>query len=435
MQARNAAGIALWVLAAGLASAAAATDQPLGFEIPPELQPAALVSPDLVVGANYHIVDPVHDDGLMPRFVIDSKFGQFEAYGKVALALRLHEVAALTELSKISPVEVFAGGVTQGVQSQVHTAVGVVAHPIKTISGVPKGIANLFKGYTDESKEALAGVTASSGADEHGGASETLGKAGTAAQHYAAQYLGVSAAEMRWYQKLRVDPYTDNQTLRKAVRDTARVEAAAGFGMKFVGIPGIPGIGQIREVMDAIYKEDPATIRARNKTALAGYGLSAAEIERFQNAALLSPTRQNLLLAAAKDLDAVDGRKELFLHALGLSSAEEAQVYLQSVGLLVLTHKKQPLQSILPGVRLPAALRADGHVIVCGAFEGVYWTRFVADGEQEIRQLLPADAPARELVLAGSASARARSELGARGWTVVESQLELATADGKEKPE
>ena len=70
----------------------------------------------------------------------------------------------------------------------------------------------------------------------------------------------------------------------------------------------------------------------------------------------------------------------------------------------------------MPGVWLPAGRRADGHVVVCGAFESVYWTAEVASGEQQIRQALPQGAGARELWLAGTVSAWARAELQARGW-------------------
>src|SRR5207253_665232 len=86
---------------------------------------------------------------------------------------------------------------------------------------------------------------------------------------------------------------------------------------------------------DAIYHEDPATLRARARKTLAGYGLNPAEIDGWQNSLILSPTRQVLLLAAAEALNGVDGRGEIFRHALGLTAEVEAQVYLQSVALLV----------------------------------------------------------------------------------------------------
>ena len=411
------------VLSSGILGLAMAGDAPGGFEAPPDFAPAAALPAAMASGTDFHVVDPVHSDGLMHHYVIDSKFGEYEAYGRIALANRIHEVAALTELAKTTTVEVVAGGVGRGVQSQLDTAVGVVEHPVKTVTGLPKGIAHLFHGYVDQAKEATAGAKKSteSGSGSGDSTSAAAAKSGTAVKNYANRYLGLTAAERHWYEKLGVDPYTNNATLRKAIHKVAKVDAAAGFGMHFVGIPSIPGIGDIHQVMEAVYKEDPATIRARNKVTLAGYGLDQSEIDRWQNSLVLSPTRQVLFMKAAASLDGIEGRGELFRHAMGLESDVEAQVYLQSVGLLVLAHRKQAITAILPGVRLPAGRRADGQIVVCGAFESVYWTADVAKGEQQIREALGQGAAgARELWLEGSMSDRAQAELRDRGWKIQE---------------
>jgi hypothetical protein len=414
-------GVAL--LASGLVSVAVAGDLTAGYEVPPDLAPNVALPASMVSGANYQIVDPVQSDGLMHRYTIDGKFGRFDAYGRAALEVRIHEIAALTELSKTSTVEVAAGGVGRGVGSQVQTAVGVVTHPVSTITGIPKGIAHLFHGYVDEGKEAAGKVhdVSASSAGSVAGTSDALAKGESAAKHYASRYLGLTSSQRHWYEKLSVDPYTDNAELRKAIRKVAKVDAAAGFGMHFVGIPSIPGVGDLHQVLEAVYKEDPATIRARTKATLAGYGLEPNEIERWQNVLVLSPTRQVLLLKLAAELDTVEGRGELFRHAMGLTSDGEAQVYLQSVELLVLVHRKQPVAAILAGVRLPAARRADGSIVVCGAFESVYWTADVERGEEQIRQTLAqGETDARELWLIGSASDRVRTELRDRGWKLRE---------------
>lgn len=301
----------LWSMATGRAAAAEA---PAGFETPPEQAPATLLPASMVAGANFHVVDPVQSDGLMHPYVVDSKYGKFGAYGKIALATRIREIAALNELAKVSTIEVAAGGVEHGIESEVETAAAVVTHPISTVTTIPKGIAHLFHGYVDEGKEATADAKHDAGSAARGGGENTSAAANSeaAAKRYAGRYFGLTAAERRWYEKLGVDPYTDNAVLRAAIHKDAKIDAAAGFGMRFVGIPSIPGIGDIHDVMEAVYKEDPATIRARTKVTLAGYGLSADEIERWQNTLVLSPTRQLLLLKAAATLDGVEGRASSF---------------------------------------------------------------------------------------------------------------------------
>lgn len=407
--------VAALSLLCGAASTTAAD-----FEAPPEQSPAALLPSNMVAGKNFSIVDPVQDDGLMHRYVIDSRFGRFEAYGRSNLEIRVHEVAALTELASTSDIKLVANGVEQGVGNQVHTVIGVATNPIGTVTGIPKGIAHLFSGVGAQGQEALAQGRRLVKASGDSGSSQEADKTADAAKEFAAQYFGLTHTEMRWYKKLGVDPYTDNVALRNAIRSNARVEAAASFGMRFAGLPQLPGIGLMERASDAIYNENPAAVRARARKILSGYGLSPTEIETWQNSKALSPTRQVLLLAAAEALTGVEGRGELFRHALGLTSNAEAEVYLQSVALLLQVHRTQPLSAILPGLRLPTARRADGRIVVCGAFESVYWTEDVATGEAQVRQSLPAGVSTPDLWVTGSVSERARSELQQRGWELHE---------------
>ncbi len=80
-----------WVLGRAIAA-----DSPDDFEFPPDQAPAALLPASMVAGTNYQVVDPVRSDGLMRTYVLDSKFGRFEAYGRSALLIRTREIAALT---------------------------------------------------------------------------------------------------------------------------------------------------------------------------------------------------------------------------------------------------------------------------------------------------------------------------------------------------
>jgi hypothetical protein len=413
--------VRLAILAGVMSGAAAAAAE---FESPPDQSVEALLPDSLAVGENFKVQDPVHSDGLVHRFVIDSRFGAFDAYGRIDLDLRIREVHALTQLSKISPLDAVASGVGNGVMSEVSTVTDVAKRPVETITGIPRGISHLFRGVVAEGREAASDVKGAAGnsANGSGQSQSTVDKSKAAAQHYADRYFGGTAAERRWYKKLGVDPYTSNQVLRQAVHKDAKIDASAAFGMRFVALPEIAGLGIARRTMDAIYNEDPAVLRARQRETLTALGLTPAEVEHWQNNLVLSPTRQTLLLEAAHSLDGVAGRAELFRHAMSLTSETEAKVYLRSVGLLVVLHRQQPLGSVLPGVRLPAARLADGRIVVCGAFEAVYWTADVAEGERGIRESLPEDkgAAPREIWLEGAVSERARQEFEQLGWRIHE---------------
>jgi hypothetical protein len=401
----------LVMLAALSAVAAWAAD----FETPPAEPASASLTPDTISGPNFHIVEPVMADGLMHHYVVDSHFGTFTAYGQVALKIRLREVAALTQIAKTTDIDVITKSVSRRVQTDAKTLGQVVTNPVGVVTGIPKGIGHLFGGYKAQANELSDKSKSTDGTQS---SSNVAHDAASNATRYADRYLGVSAAERRYYQQLGVDPYTNNEVLRKAVHHLAKVEAAANLGMHFVGIPGVPYLGDVKRAMDAIYNEDPAVLRARQRTVLASYGLSADEIKRFENTLLLSPTRQALLAEAAKSLDGVVGRDELFRHAMSLTSDEEVQVFLQSTGLLVSLHAHRPVARILAGLRLPTAQFSDGRIAVMGAFDSVYWTEDVAGYESALHALLPDASKGLEVWLSGSISPGARAALTKRGWDV-----------------
>jgi hypothetical protein len=387
----------------------------MDFDTPPEEPAAASLPPELASGADFHVSEPVQADGFMHHYLIVSKFGEFHAYGRTALAVRVREIEALTKISKTSDVDVVVKTVTRRVQGDAKTMTQAVGNPVKTVVGIPKGVSHLFSGYKAEASEVSDSV------QHHGesnGDSHAARDVKADATRYADRYLGVSAAERRYYQQLGVDPYTDNAVLHEAVHHLAKVDATVNLGMHFVGIPGVPYLGDVRRAMDAIYNEDPAVLRARRHTTLAGYGLSAGEIRRFENTLLLSPTRQSLLAEYAKSLDGVAGRDELFRHALSLTTEQEVEVFMQSTGMLVRLHARRPVSRILAGLRLPAAQFGDEGIIVPGAIDALYWTEDVAIDEAALHALLPSSPGKLELWVSGSVSTRARKELESRGWDV-----------------
>jgi hypothetical protein len=387
------------------------------FDVPADEVPGASLTPAQVSGKNFKVRDPVHSDGLMHRYVIESRFGEFEAYGRDELDLRLREIVALTEISDTSESEVALKAVTRGIEEDVKTVVSVVTDPVDTVLGIPRGIGHLLGGYRAQAKELGAKVQKSVSNDDAGSDESTKDQSRRLAKKYIDRYLGLSKAERHWYAKLDIDPYTKNEILRRAVRRLARVDSGVSFGMKFVSA-GVPYASEARRALDAIYNEDPAVLRKKRRKALASFGLSSDEVERFENTLLLDPTRQEALVNAMQTLEGVQGREEMLRTAMSTTSEEEVQVFLRSARLLLRMHASRPVARIVAGVRLPSAQFADGRVAVFGAFDAVQWTAEVAGYEGAILGVLPADVAAREVWLSGTVSPRARAALEQRGWEV-----------------
>jgi hypothetical protein len=388
------------------------------FEVPPAEPAAASLPAELVSGRHFTVREPVRADGLMHHYELQSRFGDYAAYGQDALKVRAREIEALAEMSKNSDVNIVVKAAVRQVQNQADTVKQLATHPVKTVTGIPRGIAHLFGGYNAQAGEVVDGLK-TSGHDSSGNtASHVAHSARSNTVKYADRYLGVSAAERRLYQKLGVDPYTDNEVLRKAVKRAAKVDAATTLGLHFAAVPGLPYLGDVQRAMDTIYKEDPAVLRARRTKELLGYGLTPKELTRFDNTLLLSPTRQGVLEEVAKSLNGVAGRDQLFRHAMEVDSVEEVQVFVQSARLLAFLHAHRPVARILGGLRLPAAAFSDGKIIVFGAFDGVSWTEEVAGYEAALHAALPASGAPLELWLTGTISPLAREQLTRLGWEV-----------------
>lgn len=384
-------------------------------EVPPAESPAASLPAAPVSGADFHVVDPVQGDGLMRYSVVQSRFGVLGAYGRLALAGRLREVAALSEASRTTDIAVIAGAVGGSVQGNLRTVAGFASNPLGTAIGIPKGISHLFRGYAARARELSARSGAKAGRQP---TEDTAADLGADARRYANRCFGVTARERGWYLQLGADPYTDNELLRRTVHHLAKVDAATRLGLKFAGVPGLPYAGELRRAMDAIDNADPAVRRARRRAVLAGYGLGGQEIHRFDDSLLLSPTRQQLLEDAAASLAEVDGRAELFGHAMTLSSEQAVQVFVHSLLLRARLHAQRPLARILAGPALPAAQLANGGVLVAAAFGAAYWIEPVAGLFATLRAPLPDGAQAPELWVSGEISPPAAAELTALVWSV-----------------
>jgi hypothetical protein len=133
----------------GILIAAVAAD----FESPPDEPPAVSLRPSQVAGENFQVEDPVHSDGLMHHYVVQTRFGDFAAYGRNALIIRLREVAALTTIAKTSDADVVFKSVGRGIQEDAKSVVQVARNPIGTALGIPKGIAHLFGGFRAQAEE------------------------------------------------------------------------------------------------------------------------------------------------------------------------------------------------------------------------------------------------------------------------------------------
>lgn len=405
-----------------LVAAAAPLLAAAGYETAGKVKSSSYLPAAQLAGKGWTVAPEADNDGLFNTYTVKSDYGDFTAHGKLGVATRAKEVAALAELDRVSKTDVFTQAVKRSALGSVETVKTFATKPVETITAVPSAVGRWLKKtkyqagevYSD-TKEAVGG---SSG--EGGGGSSTADKSKEAATKQALSYLKISAAERRWYAQLGVDPSTDNQVLRDVVKSYSRIEGLTSFGMRFAGLPSIPGARELRKTMDLVWTVDPWELREKNHKQLVAGGFAEKDVKAFEDNPYLTLTMQTGIVQAIEQLAGVKGRENLLARATGVDSRDEASDMTQSILLLVLHHKSgRKLTEILPGVRLPLAKAADGSLQAVAVADAAFWTEQIATAAGELaEQFQKEPARLRELWLVGAASPRFKDGLKAAGWTV-----------------
>jgi hypothetical protein len=399
-------------------------DEP-AFEAAGAVQASRYLPADQLSGPEWKVEPEAVNDGLTNTFTLTSRFGSWPARGRLQVAVRIREIRALAQLETVSKSDVFKEAVKKSATAPLELAANVATKPVETLKGVPAGVGRWVKKTNFQVKETYHDTkeaTSKEKKEGEGKDGEQTEKMKQQASSYALDQLKISGAERRWYKELGVDPYTDNETLRKAVKSVARVEGLTSFGMKFSGLPSIPGAREMRKTLDLVWNTDPWELRLRNRNLLLGAGLSEETVRAFEDNPSLSLSAQTAFLGILGGLKGVNGREHLLARAIAVESREEAQELVASASLLLRLHQSEsPLREILPGPRLPVARTAKGGIVAVLMADAIFWTEEVAGAVQSLAELYAGEtAASQRLYVAGEASSRVKSGAGKLGWEIVD---------------
>ena len=413
---------------------AIALDSP--YESPPTFQADRVLKPKLVKGELFSVGPSVRNDGYLNHFALRSKFGTFDARGTLTLQKRIQELYALEVLEKEFP--------SSGVASKAvgESAVGIVTGPVRSVQkaynhvsdkeklkktgkSIPGGVANLFGAAASAVSDGATfvyetGSSALRGDSE--GTSAQFDKAGEVIVDAAEKYTGYDKAYRELSRALKIDPYTDNEVLRKELRRVALIQSGVKTGARFApGLYGIPHVGTVNRYMDraeevAAY-EDPKKVEALNAKIAEALGeadknYSAAQKRFFANK-YFTPLSRRIVL---KNLERLKGVKDvgMFLDMAGrVRSREAAALYISAGESLADYHDKEGrLLSLVSQVVVPAGVTKNGDLIVPLPVDHLVWTKEVATVFKDFEKRVT-NYPVRrsEIRIAGTASPRAIEEL------------------------
>lgn len=393
------------VLALGLALIAAGA----AYEKPPIVPAKEIVPAKILAGKGYRIDSNVPTDGLLGRYTIRSPVGTFPAHGLEMLAVRVSELPAIQHLKGVSRSKVFLDSAKHAAQKPVKAAINMATHPKETVQGIPAGLGRFFDRVQSGVNQMVeAGSSAGSDDDR---ANAILKGGGTAAR----DALGYEQERRSLAKELKVDPYTSNPVLAKALDDVAWVAFTGRLGTNVVMSVVVPGsivISATSFTNDLVWDTPRGDLIARNETALKDFGVPEARARAFMKNEAIPLSVKTDLVQNLEKLGDVKGRAAVIALASTARSEEQARFLATAVRMLGKQHRLEEVTATGTVV----GREQGGAIVVPAPVDYVSWTERVA----RFANRNDLKAPQRTILLTGKMSPRARQEFEALGWKVEE---------------
>ena len=137
------------------------------FEDAPVFKASEILSADMLSGDNFRVQEEVGSDGYWDIYTVETEFGEFSAHGWIALRELIREIDAIAALMAMSKTQVFLDSMVEnGIKEPIDLAVTIVSHPVQTVTGLPRGIKNMFLRYGRKAKKIVCLLYTSDAADE-----------------------------------------------------------------------------------------------------------------------------------------------------------------------------------------------------------------------------------------------------------------------------
>ena len=130
--------------ALGLGLTAASGVHAQTFETPSNRLASQILPSNLFSGPYHRVRETVVSYGYMHHYTVDSQFGVFQATGDGALRKLVNEIYAIASLKEFKTTDAFLTSVGAAAKAPFSFAKNLITHPIDTVSGIPKGVFQIF---------------------------------------------------------------------------------------------------------------------------------------------------------------------------------------------------------------------------------------------------------------------------------------------------
>jgi hypothetical protein len=406
--ARLSAAIAALSLSALLPAAGAAQAQ--GYENPPAFN-AAKISGIRRSGANYTIANPVTSDGLLRVYTLKTKYGDYVAHGDAMAAMRINELRALAALEQVSGSKTFAEALAKAGISPLKFAGELITKPVDTVKNTLSGVGAVF-----------------------GRIGSGISNAGKSPDNAVASILGVTSERRELATAYGVDPYTDFPPLDAKLKQLSQAAALGGLTVSgaLLAVPGAAGIvasnlSTVTKVNDVgidelARKYTGSQILDLNRDLLTKMAVPKELTELLLTNGHYTPVDMLALVAALDSMKGVDDRWVFVQRAAGVQQRFAAFFMRRQAELMAAEHRRHKFTRFVSLAGYPVLATRDGRIVALAPVDIASWTPTTAAAFSDVANARRQVAPkaAGEIRITGQATALAKKQLKAEGWTVVE---------------
>lgn len=383
------------------------------YEEAPVLKASDLAPPAMLKGPRFAVDERVTVVNLLPRFVVRSDFGAFEAHGRDMLGTRVIEVGALAELEKTSKTEEFLKAAGGAAARPVRAAANMVVNPVDTVKGAPAAVGRFFDRVELGAKRITgAAQTEGSTADKTVAVTKRVGGV-------TADVLGYEQERRALAKRLGVDPYTTNHVLSEKMNDLAWVAFSGRVGLNTVVAVVVPfslAISATTITNDMVWDMKPADLLTLDEKKLRDMGVGEDRIAALLGNQWYSITALTSLVNSLETLAGVPGRVQIVTFAGAAATEDRARLIVAATEMLARYHGTvEPLAQVSAPGPIVARTKA-GSTLVPAPIDYVPWTEPVAT----FARRPDLKAKSRTVWLTGKLSPQSKREFEALGWTVRE---------------
>jgi hypothetical protein len=381
------------------------------FEQPSVTAASSLLPADVIKGPNHTVRNVVHNDGFLNIYDIDSKYGPLRAVSTATLHKRIGELNAMAGMEKLKGTEEFMHGITDQAGKFVEGGVGLITHPVESVSGAVSGVASLFR--------SVGGTLHYGKSETESGRLSVISGFDKTKREYAAEY--------------DVDVYSRNHYLQTELNDISR----AGFlGKSIIRLGGTvatggAGIalsvtGSVQAFKDLMRTKSAGDLRILIQDKLEKIGVSSDLIEVFIENRNFTLSQQTALVLA---LDGMSGtaNRVAFIKFAALTDNDDIAAFRTRQALMYAAYNRSvaPLPAFDYVGQFAVAHDKAGVAVVCAPLDRALWTRELSGVVASISNHLDAlpDIKGKSLFVTGSVSALTRQQMEKWGWTIKEHSL------------